>query len=403
MPSLQFLILAAALLLLIIYVLLWWHAHTSIKVPRQLVPPTKEELSNATLPSISIVIITHDSDHMLQIAIDKVVRQQYPDFEIVVVDNASTDETADVIKRAAAQHPNLLRSTRLPRNTHGLLHMSMAVTLGIRASRKDWIVLLRPNSTPKTDLWLLSIAEAIAKGNRLCIGYNHYYGYYSASWERKAARWYRHRQLLNYNAINSGKRTPIGAEPSNFTFNKADFLANRGYGKWLHIANYHEQLYAASNAIPRQTTFLTMPDAQVETVLPPIRELWNTERQQTLKAARQLPRSVKLRRGYNTRLAGLFLLSVLTLAAGVLIEQFPALCAKLGLGFLHNLNPNSSITPNQWSVVNGQWSIIAVILFFAIAVIHFTCSAHARRQDNKRLHVPLVTNPTELIKASTEY
>ena len=58
-----------------------------------------------TFPEVSILIVTHNSAEFLQPCLDSILRNTaYPDFEIIVVDNASQDETPSVVQRYAADH-----------------------------------------------------------------------------------------------------------------------------------------------------------------------------------------------------------------------------------------------------------------------------------------------------------
>lgn len=49
------------------------------------------------MPSISIVIPTHNRAHLVSRALDSCFKQSIPDLEVIVVDDGSTDNTADVI------------------------------------------------------------------------------------------------------------------------------------------------------------------------------------------------------------------------------------------------------------------------------------------------------------------
>lgn len=395
---LYIILLALSLILLLLYIILYWRSY--VKVDKQESDNLKQKSAtsnqqHAAWPSFTVLIITHDSDRMLQYAIDRVAAQQYPDFEIMVVNNASTDNTNDVIKRCTKQYPNILRSTHLPQNRNGILHMAMATTLGVRAARKDWVVLLRPNSIPKSPLWLHCIADAINHGCDLCLGYNQYYGLYNAKWEQRASRWYRKRQLLNYRAINRGSRKPIEAESSNLAFRKQDFLDNGGYGRWLNLANYHQHLYASTYATHGTTTMLMQPEAQVETMLPPIFQLWQTDYQQTRKAYRRLSSTTKLRRSYYSRLTMLFLTAALVLIVGIVLAIWP-LAGDTSATIINN----SVTIPGLPSV--PAITLCSAIVFAASALIHHICRIHCRRRDYKMLNTPIITNTAQIFE-SDEY
>ncbi|MDQ0582770.1 glycosyltransferase [Streptomyces rishiriensis] len=67
--------------------------------------PTATAAPNATVPFTTVVVATRERAERLAHALDSLLAQDHPDFEIVVVDNAPvTDATLDLIERKYAEH-----------------------------------------------------------------------------------------------------------------------------------------------------------------------------------------------------------------------------------------------------------------------------------------------------------
>ncbi len=377
-----------SLILLVVYIISYWTSYVPVRKDGV---TTRRVDGNTKLPSFSIVIVTHDCDSLLERLVNRLVEQVYPKFEIVIVNNASSDNTVDVIKRASIDHPSRVRHTYLPQNKNGTLHMSMATTLGIRAARNEWIVLLKPTSLPKSELWLASIANAITNGAEMCIGYNDYFGYDNAKWVRTAISQRRKAQLLNYRAVLRGQCKPIECEGSNVVFSKDEFFRNGGYGAWLALRDCHETPYVTTFAAKRKTAFLTAAESQVETILPPIEELWQVERRYAQKSYKKLSVSTKLRRKHYVMITMLYLLSMV--------------CMALGIGFMYCPSPwDNSISvireigaSTEGYVVLEILPAIIILLFVIISLVHYLCKLHFRHRDYKRLYTPLCTNPSEIM------
>src|SRR5919201_4561147 len=56
-------------------------------------------------PGVSIVMATRNRPAWLRTAIDSVLRQDYPDLELLVIDDGSTDETPDLLRDYARRNP----------------------------------------------------------------------------------------------------------------------------------------------------------------------------------------------------------------------------------------------------------------------------------------------------------
>ncbi|MBT6982542.1 MAG: glycosyltransferase, partial [Candidatus Marinimicrobia bacterium] len=92
---------------------------------------------------ISVVIPTYNRKHTLSRALDSVLAQSYQPFEIIVIDDGSTDGTFDLIK---SKYPSvkLLESFQPSKSLKGYSPkgVSVARNVGIKKSKGDWISLL---------------------------------------------------------------------------------------------------------------------------------------------------------------------------------------------------------------------------------------------------------------------
>jgi N-acetylglucosaminyl-diphospho-decaprenol L-rhamnosyltransferase len=93
-----------------------------------------------TRPAVTIVIVSFNTRDITLDAIRSVVTQQNAgDYQLVVVDNASTDGSADAIEREFAENLTLIRSQEN-------LGFGPANNLGAERAEADWILLLNPDT-----------------------------------------------------------------------------------------------------------------------------------------------------------------------------------------------------------------------------------------------------------------
>src|SRR5580704_431919 len=95
------------------------------------------KINKFTLPLVSVIIVNRNYGRFLKQAADSVFEQTYPDIECIIVDNASTDESADVLQEITAQYPDARIARR--KDPGG---QSLAAKEGFEASSGEYVVFL---------------------------------------------------------------------------------------------------------------------------------------------------------------------------------------------------------------------------------------------------------------------
>jgi glycosyltransferase involved in cell wall biosynthesis len=93
------------------------------------------------VPDISVVVPTRDRRRLLQLALFSVLRQRDVDIEVIVVDDASTDDSAEMVSRLADHRVRLIRQAV----SHGV---STTRNRGIEEAGGAWVAFLDDD-----DLW----------------------------------------------------------------------------------------------------------------------------------------------------------------------------------------------------------------------------------------------------------
>ena len=83
-------------------------------------------------PSVSVVIATYNRAHFLPETIDSVLHQRFQDFELIVVDDGSTDKSREVLRRYEPRVRYIYQENRGP---------SAARNLGVRHAKGAWIAI----------------------------------------------------------------------------------------------------------------------------------------------------------------------------------------------------------------------------------------------------------------------
>ncbi len=106
-------------------------------------------------PGLTVVILTYDSAATVGACLESLARQTYPDFEVIVVDDDSTDATLDVVSRFASR----LRLSTIRNGTHRIPH---GRNIGLAESKTELVAFLDSDDAAEPD-WAQVIVDAFAK------------------------------------------------------------------------------------------------------------------------------------------------------------------------------------------------------------------------------------------------
>lgn len=122
---------------------------------------------------ISIIMTVYDQAPELKENLPAFLTQDYaPGYEVIVVDESSTDETEDVLKLFKNTHPRLY-TTFLPRPNRLTSRRRMALSIGVKAAKNDWIILTDIHACPTATDTLQAIADTLDDNTELVLGYIH--------------------------------------------------------------------------------------------------------------------------------------------------------------------------------------------------------------------------------------
>ncbi len=109
------------------------------------------------LPTLSVVMPNYNHARYLEAALQAHLNQTTPPLEIIVVDDASSDESCAIVERLAERHPSV-RLIRLARNSG----VNAATNRGLRAARGDYVCLSAADDRVSSDFAARSL-QALAQ------------------------------------------------------------------------------------------------------------------------------------------------------------------------------------------------------------------------------------------------
>jgi hypothetical protein len=102
---------------------------------------TVEPLTGDDLPPLSIIVPARDEAAAIEEALQRMLSLDYPDYELIAVNDRSTDGTGAIMDRVAQQVGNRLRVVHVEQLPEGWLGKNHAMSIGVSQARGEFILL----------------------------------------------------------------------------------------------------------------------------------------------------------------------------------------------------------------------------------------------------------------------
>ena len=120
-------------------------------------------------PPVSIIISARNSVLKLENNIQHWLTQDYPNFEVVIIDDRSSDETAFFLVKTAEKEP-LLKYVLLDPDVIKNGSKKLALTLGIKKAKNNYFLLTDADCIPNSDQWLKHMATGFTNKKDIVLG-----------------------------------------------------------------------------------------------------------------------------------------------------------------------------------------------------------------------------------------
>lgn len=212
-----------------------WKAGSAVR-PEGSEPPAGE------CPKVSVIVHTFTEEEETIAWLEMAMAQDYPDFEVILVNEGSSETTAALAERVEERWPEGLYVTFVPHEAYNLSRRKLAVTVGMKAARGEIVVTTFSNCTIPSTRWLSDLVAPIVAGNDVALGYSHV----DFNDLRGAGKWYREMDstLTASQWIGAAAAGhPYRGNRANLAFRKELFFINKGYSKTIHLMNGEDDLF----------------------------------------------------------------------------------------------------------------------------------------------------------------
>ena len=189
-------------------------------------------LSQGEQPGVSVLVYSHNQAEALARNLPVLLNQNYPKYEVIVLDDNSRDNTQDVLTMMD-QRSDILMHTKIDEKTRAMSHRKLAVLLGTKSAHYDLILMTHAECMPASADWIGGLVSHFANpGIEVVLGpvvYERRTGFLSRFCQFDLFQ----RLLLMFGIALSMKA--YAGWGQNLAFRKSTFYANRSQGFQRHL------------------------------------------------------------------------------------------------------------------------------------------------------------------------
>lgn len=210
---------------------------------------------------VSIIVYTHGEPENLKKNLPALLTQDYPEYEVIVVNDGSDDESEDVLKILSSEYKHLYY-TFVPNDTQYLSHKKLALTMGIKAAKYDTLLFTESGCHPVSNQWISSMTRGYAKQTEIRLGFCSY-PFHKGMMHK----------MIAYDNLQNGlrylssalARHPYSGNGCNLSYRKELFFSQKGFSKSLNLHAGADDLFVNNAATPENTQVEYSANSLMET------------------------------------------------------------------------------------------------------------------------------------------
>lgn len=196
---------------------------------------------------VSIIISAKNEEANIERCVSQILDQKYDFFELIVVNDYSTDGTAAILARLQDTHNKLV----IMKPTQDLPGKKLAITEAIEKAKGDFILLTDADCQPSSPHWVSSMISQTTKGKAIVLGYGPMER--ESNWVNTFSRFETLLTALQYMSYARLGRPYMGVG-RNMMFDKQLFIDNNGYQSHRQHASGDDDLFIQEVATSDNTT-----------------------------------------------------------------------------------------------------------------------------------------------------
>jgi glycosyltransferase involved in cell wall biosynthesis len=210
-------------------------------------------------PPVSVIIYARFEAANLQAFLPSVLEQDYPEYEVIVVNDDPSGNSEDVLKRMHAQYPHLYY-TYIPESTKNLSRKKLGITLGVKAAKYETLLFTEADSYPVSNQWINCMCRHLDDDKTIVLGFSALVKNNALKHQYAAFDYFFTNLQMASMAL---LKIPYGANGRNLIYRKEYFDSQKGFFQYRHLPIGEENLSAHKIATKENITVELSPQSLV--------------------------------------------------------------------------------------------------------------------------------------------
>tara|TARA_R110002124_G_scaffold241687_4_gene406916 strand:+ start:23704 stop:24804 length:1101 start_codon:yes stop_codon:yes gene_type:complete len=216
----------------------------------------KKKKSIEQIP-VSVIICAKNEEQNLQTFLPNIIKQQYADFEIVLINDASSDDTLEIMQSFKEKHANI-KIVNVKNNEAFWGNKKYALTLGIKAAKNEHLLFTDADCKPVSKLWIQTMVQQFSKSKTIVLGYGKYRT--RKTFVNLLVRFETLLTAIQYFSY-AKLGSPYMGVGRNLAYTKSEFFKTNGFIKHIQVRSGDDDLFIQEAATKNNTSFTLNPES----------------------------------------------------------------------------------------------------------------------------------------------
>lgn len=206
---------------------------------------------------VSVIICARNEAQNLQNNLPHILKQDYQNYEVIVVNDGSTDKTEEILSEYKKLYQNF-RFISISQEEKSGAGKKYILTKGIHEAKNEIVLLTDSDCVPSSKYWIQNMQSHFNDGKSIAIGYSPYKD--KKSLLNLFIRYETFYTALQYLSL-ALNRSPYMGVGRNLAYRKSLFIKNNGFESHKNISSGDDDLFVNETADSENTVIEIRPDS----------------------------------------------------------------------------------------------------------------------------------------------